>query len=301
LPDEVKTAIRNHLTDAVNHAISGYESANEEEDTLTGDLGASLRSGERRVFVPPTTEERAGEWKWSITYRKFRGRGPRATEKALGADGIFELKLELGGRVEQKSLLFQAKVAGEGGRGLLEQCIKLTTWREAAFVLVFSESAITAVSLDEAIRRRGTTGVDTGKSLDLYLGTDFLDCEIGDNELHYDARKRRLIWRSMNGEIVATQFSVGHRISFKVQAPIRDVDRMITPEEIYQFRMQVSDDDLLGIRSNLDPTTVKNAQRQLLATYHPDGFSELDEDMRQIITRRMQETNVAVERRRSSK
>jgi hypothetical protein len=33
----------------------------------------------------------ADGWTWSIDYTKFRGRGPGAAEKALGADGILEM------------------------------------------------------------------------------------------------------------------------------------------------------------------------------------------------------------------
>lgn len=306
IPDEVRQAIREHLEAAVNRAVSGYLSAHEDEDTLTGHLGGSLRSGTQRVFVARSQTEIPGEWKWSITYYKFRGRGPRATERVLGADGLFELNLITGSRSEQKSLLFQAKVIGEGDRGLLEQCIKLTTWREAAFVLVYSEGGFTSVPLDSAVAARGALRPDMGTPLAVYLGTDFLDCDVGDNELHYDARGKRLIWRAMNGEVVATQFAVNHRVAVNIEAPrwgedLPGVDRLVASEDIYQFRMQASEDDVLGLRGNLAPTVVRQAQKRLALTYHPDRFSELDVLHRQIMNRRMQEVNAAVHKLRRSK
>src|SRR5216684_2725852 len=141
IPEEVKRSIRVHLQEAVPRAVEGYVSAHEDEDTLTGHLGANLRTGWHRVVIQDPESQNFREWRWELTYYKFRGRGPGATEKVLGADGLFALDLTIGSRTEQKTLLFQAKTADDaGGRPLLEQSIKLSTWREAAFVLVYSES-----------------------------------------------------------------------------------------------------------------------------------------------------------------
>ena len=49
IPEEVKLKIREHLSKSYINALEGYNSANEEEDTLTGDLGATLRIKNQKV------------------------------------------------------------------------------------------------------------------------------------------------------------------------------------------------------------------------------------------------------------
>ena len=92
IPAQVKEAIAKHVETAVERARDGYSSAEEDEDTLTGDLGGNLRIRTQTVSVDQ--DQIRGEWKWGITYYKFRGRGRNATESMLGADGIFELTVE---------------------------------------------------------------------------------------------------------------------------------------------------------------------------------------------------------------
>ncbi|TBO44472.1 hypothetical protein [Pedobacter kyonggii] len=75
IPYEVKNAIKNHLKEHCEIALEGYESANEEEDTLTGDLGATLRIRNQKVEVKEAQAGNQGTWNWSINYHKFRGRG----------------------------------------------------------------------------------------------------------------------------------------------------------------------------------------------------------------------------------
>lgn len=303
LPKEVKQDIRDHLTTALAHAEEGFFSAHEDEDTVTGELGSALRSGVRRVFVAQSQTEIPGEWKWAITYYKFRGRGPRATESYLGADGVFQLDLLSGSRHEQKSALFQAKLDTESGQDLFKQAIALTTWREAAFVLVYSETGYRAVPLDDVVRARGRMARGTGSSLAGYLGTEFLECTVGDNELQYDPRGKRLIWRTMDGQVVGVPFQTKHRIGIRVEAPrwgeVRlGVDRIIAPDQIHDFRMQATDDELLSLQGVPEDQALKKAQKRLALAYHPDRMNELDELHRAILNRRMQEVNAAVGRLR---
>src|SRR5436190_19048543 len=143
IPDEGQQAIRARLTDALAQASGAFDSAAEDEDTLTGDLCGALRTPRRRVFVAQSVAEIPGEWTWSINYYKFRGRGAGAPENKVGADGIFELTVDYGAHSETKSLLFQAKVEGKQPGLLLEQALKLSTWREAAFILVHSPDGFT--------------------------------------------------------------------------------------------------------------------------------------------------------------
>jgi hypothetical protein len=282
-------------------AVAGFISANEDEDTLTGEVGAALRSGRRRVFVEQSSLEVPATWTWEITYYKFRGRGPRAPESFLGADGIVELNVTIGSRQEQKSLLFQAKVAGHGGRDLLEQALKLSTWREAATIFIYGESGYRALSIDPVIASRGILQLDGGRPLNEYLGLDFLECLVGDTELQYDARRRRLAWRAMDGERIATRFALGHRIGIFVSSPQKrgapsDVHRVVDPEQAHLYRMEAEDIQVLGLETGATARAIRAARNKLALTYHPDAFGDLSALLRDAATRRMQEINAAVDR-----
>ncbi|HEV7949996.1 MAG TPA: hypothetical protein VGP24_09540, partial [Glaciihabitans sp.] len=76
IPAKVLDQISEHISSAVDRAVAGFWSGNEDEDTLTGDLGACLRTGSHTVEV--IQDEISGPWKWSMTYSKFRGRGKGA-------------------------------------------------------------------------------------------------------------------------------------------------------------------------------------------------------------------------------
>jgi hypothetical protein len=129
IPSHVKEAIVRHVDKAISKAVAAYGSAAEDEDALTGQLGFALRTS-RRV---------ADGWTWPIDYAKLRGRGPDAAEKALGADGILEMHVHTAEGVQRKAALFQAKKAWKSDGKLLEQALLLSNWREAAFVLNFTD------------------------------------------------------------------------------------------------------------------------------------------------------------------
>ncbi|RYE24668.1 MAG: hypothetical protein EOP45_05580, partial [Sphingobacteriaceae bacterium] len=184
IPYEVKNSIKSHLKERCEIALEGYESASEEEDTLTGDLGATLRIKNQKVEVKEANLGNRGTWNWSMTYSKFRGRGPNATENVLGADGIFELTLNVGNIIEKKSIMFQSKKDWVFDPNILIQSIKLSNWREAAFVLNFTNSQFQAFDLDTVIAAKGNKpAVENSNSLETFLGQDFLDCIVGDVNL----------------------------------------------------------------------------------------------------------------------
>lgn len=290
-----------HIRAAVPRAVEGYWCSNEDEDVLTGHLGACLRIGSQKVRVLQTQTERPGEWTWSVDYYKFRGRGKDATEHILGADGLFELRLQLGYRTEVKSLLFQAKKDWRSDPGLVAQCIKLSTWREAAFVVNYTPAAFEAFSLDDVLRSRGVKLQDShARTLEDFLAADFLQCLVGDTDLSYDPKTRKLIWRAASGEIVATVFEVKHRIRANVKAPPssgRDrLDRHIPNSEIHNYRMEAHDEEILSLDAGHSLRDLKAARKNLSLAYHPDHYCEGDELLRQILNRRMQEINGAYDR-----
>jgi hypothetical protein len=302
IPDEVKASISAHIRGAVANAKDGYLSAHEDEDTLTGHLGGALRTNKHKVDVPMDQREMGGIWEWSVNYYKFKGRGKDASEKFLGADGVFEINLSWPYGTEKKSLLFQSKKEWLGkDASLFRQCIRLSTWREAAFVLNYTLADFEAFPVDEVIRARGSrANVPLPDKLEIFLSDDFLDCLIGDTDLVYDPQSHRLHWRASSGEIVATKFRVGHRISINVEAPKHDTNkrgyRDVTNEEIHNYRMQADEEEMLGLKPHYTQQDVKAAQRSLSLAYHPDKHPGADELLTDILNRRMQEFNSAADR-----
>lgn len=146
IPEEVRSAIEQHVLERLSEVQSRYWSAAEDEDTFTGQLGGLLGTSERKVFV----NERP--WSWSIGYTKFRGRGKDATEAVLGADGIFEIRVH-GIEVEgQKSLLFQSKMGYPSGARAIGQALMMSNWREASVFLAYGSDGISVYPIDAVLR-----------------------------------------------------------------------------------------------------------------------------------------------------
>lgn len=296
IPKEVLQSIKEHVDRAIPRAIGGFMSANEDEDTMTGELGSSLRSGTHTVVVDRA--EINGAWKWSIDYKKFRGRGKDATERHIGADGIIELSLDWSGRKETKSLLFQAKMDWRSDSSLIEQAVLLSTWREASLFVNYTESEIEAFSIDSVLRSRGKRE-DAKDALSLAdaLTKYFLECKVGSTDLAYDPVSRQLRWRATTGVTVATQFSIPHRLRVKVKAPgykhKLEWDKLIPKEEIHSHRMAVEADDLLSPILSDTAVEPKKHLQVLSSTYHPDKLGQIEQFFKDLANRRMQEINAA--------
>ena len=299
IPAEVKSKISEHIDEKYKLALEGYYSANEDEDTLTGDLGATLRIKNQKVKI--IDNEINGTWTWGMNYTKFRGRGQNATEKKIGADGIIELELKIGNRIERKSVLFQSKMSLVNDPKLLEQVVLLTTWREAAFILNFEPDVYEAYNLDSILKSGGKKpNSKHSKTIAEFFKTDFLDCFVGDTDLGYDARKRILKWRTIEGISVATKFSIPHRIAIKVKAPTRNYrddwySKEIKNDEIHNYRMAASDEEILSLPNNYSEKDLKKSRNEMAKLYHPDKHNFLDELQKDIFNRRMQEANLAYE------
>lgn len=148
IPQQVKDDIKNHLDKAIEKAIKGYASAYEDEDVLTGHLFGLMKSDEHVVSIDD--QEIGGNCKWSIDYKKFRGRGKKATEKIIGADGIFELHLFRDGRTQSKSLLFQSKLDWRTkDNSLYIQCSKLLTWLGASTIINYTQDEFETYKIEE--------------------------------------------------------------------------------------------------------------------------------------------------------
>jgi len=106
IPAAVFQSVQGRLLRSANLAQEGWEAGSDEEDTLTGDLGARLaRNWSRPIRVD------GNQWRWRVTYKKFAGRGPGAFEAVVGADGIVQVEvMPFASAVAlYKGILFQAK------------------------------------------------------------------------------------------------------------------------------------------------------------------------------------------------
>jgi hypothetical protein len=293
IPDAVRDRMSGHIRQAVARAVREFESGHEDEDTLTGHLGARLQVGERRVRV--TEAEVPGTWRWSIDYRKFRGRGKDAAEHLIGADGILELSVKHGRQGQHKSALFQSKVNGSLDETAIRQLVMLSNWREAAFLIEYAETGYTAVELDEALRAGLNRNPAVGIDLASFLIDRFIACTVGDDELLY--RNHILQWRTEAGEVVGAKFNVGHRISFKVKAPFGGgaAIRRIQTDDVHKHRMSALPEDILSLDQQFTPDQLKTANRSMAMLYHPDKHSTADDLVLEILKRRMQDVNKAAE------
>jgi hypothetical protein len=296
IPEEVKNSIREHIHKAVEQSKDGYYSASEDEDTLIGDLGSSLRISNQKVNV--LKDEINGQWSWSFNYTKFGGRGSKSTESIIGADGILELKFEHLQSEDQKSVLFQSKKEWDTDNNLLAQCIKLSTWREASFILNFSPTEFQAFSLDDIILSRGKYNASINSStLSDFLGNDFLNCNIGDTDLMYDAKSKLLIWRTILGEIIATKFKIKNRIKLKITPPThrtrnkKNYDEPIKNDDIHKYRMEATEKEILSLPNIYSKSDIKKARNSLALIYHPDKMDLKSEILTAILNSRMKEIN----------
>jgi hypothetical protein len=287
LPEAVKESIRAHLDDSIERSVAGVDSAWEDEDSITGHWGGKLQSGPRVVNVG------GREWVWSIDYRKFRGRGPNATESALGADGLVELVVHGVEVAGQKTALFQAKKSSLADPDLISQCALLSTWREAAFVILFEKDRFGAMTLDQAIaiaRKRSSVRQRTRLGLPLgeFLGGQFIECKIGDNDLSYDKVHQALAWIDSEGRTVYFRCRPKHVIS--IQATSVWGTSVDNPSA---HRMSATPLDKLGLSSGSFTTAeLKRARRELVRIYHPDG---LRGQARDLFQRRAMEINAGAD------
>ncbi|MBK8786096.1 MAG: hypothetical protein IPN43_06245 [Chitinophagaceae bacterium] len=220
IPQEVKDDIRKHLDTSINKAVNGFPSSYEDEDVVTGHLFGLMKSDEQSVVVK--NQEVNGEWKWSIDFKKFGGRGKAATESIIGADGIIELHLTQNNETVSKSLLFQSKLDWDKkDKKLYEQCAKLLTWLGAAVVINYTQEKYEAYSLDQVFSSQGSKP-SRAKLLQTMLGADFIDCTIGDSDLFYDAVKKSLTWLNNDNMYVSTKFNLNRRLKINIKAPNRN-------------------------------------------------------------------------------
>ncbi|TBO44471.1 hypothetical protein [Pedobacter kyonggii] len=188
--------------------------------------------------------------------------------------------------------MFQSKKDWAFDQNILAQSIKLTNWREAAFVLNFTDREYQAFDLDTVIAAKGNKpAAEKSSSLESFLGQDFLDCIVGDVNLSYDSKLR---WLTMNGEFVVTKFSIPHKIGLKITAPNTDGnDRNILNSEVFHYRMDSSPEELLSLGYGYTEAELRKARAKVAKSFHLDTTDVKDDFLIQLQNMRMQEFNNA--------
>lgn len=218
IPSSVFDPIQRHLMRIGNHAQSGWEAGSEEEDTLTGHLGAQLQRDWSRAVVID-----GQRWRWRVRYKKFRGRGYKAFEKESGADGIIQVEVSQGSKEEAiyKGLLFQAKKNSlRRDTKLIEQVGNMERIApRASVIFVYRSDAYHAVDGDDYLKESmgQSTANRVGRQLGSYLGKEFLPCESGLRGMYYDGVRSKLLVPTPEGGIRVMDVRVKHRIAIEVE------------------------------------------------------------------------------------
>lgn len=219
IPKGVFREIQAHLRKRMIHAEKGWDAGADEEDTLTGDLGGSLRTD---GWIESSKSDES--WYWRIHYKKFRGRGDDAPEKETGADGIFQIEAHPGDDtlIVSKGVLFQAKKYRGSSRGdMIGQVNKMER-------IAPGGSAVFEYGPDGY---HGASGRDILSKRDLhphqiphpegalgdYLADRFLPCESGLRGMYYDAVRENLVVPLAQGGVKLLRVSLRHRISVDVR------------------------------------------------------------------------------------
>lgn len=192
LPEPVIDSIRASYLRGIAAAERGYIYAQDDEDVVTGALGQALLSENQVVMADGSV------FVWKTTYQKFRGRGKDATEKHLGADGIFQIEIQQRQQstVFRKGLLFQSKNRWQGKDARLkEQAGSLAFPPEIGVVLDYSDEGFFACSAKDAYEAEGDRRKlphNAMLSLASMLGDEFLRCQKGLENVFYDVVSRTI-------------------------------------------------------------------------------------------------------------
>jgi hypothetical protein len=298
LPDSVRNSIQRHLSKAIKAVVESHVSGQEDEDTLTGHLGFAIRTRHPRGVVVEN-DGRRETWNWSLNYHKFRGRGKGATERIIGADGIVQFSIDAVEQHFTKSALFQAKAAKNNLQKLLSQCIMLSTWKEAAFVVQYGRERYTASALDDAMKQALRLPHHEGLALDAFFMDVFVACMIGDSDLLYEPSDRVLRWRDHEGKIVHSSFAVRHMMQLQVKGPNQSAwqrGEEISVADIHEHRLNATDEEILGVSRTATEAEIKRARREAAKLYHADKHQQLEPGVQHILNLRMKEQNAAADR-----
>jgi hypothetical protein len=216
LPTVVSKVIKDHLRSGCEHAEGAWEGGSDEEDSLTGALGSSLR-------IRPRKLHRGSPWIWGVVWKKFRGRGGLAEENLFGADGIFVIEATNteSGSVYTKGLLFQAKKSSNKDRAALnDQLRDMEDIAPGGSALVeYGPDAFRGCMSQDALRGESSRVLSGMKRLGDFLADDFLPCSVGLEGLYYEFERKTLIVPNETEGYRRIRAKVKNRILIEVRGP----------------------------------------------------------------------------------
>jgi hypothetical protein len=218
LPPRVFRDLQDYLREGCARGEEGWESGSDEEDTLTGDLGGSLRCPWQELGG-----EAGKRWRFRVTYKKFRGRGRGADESIFGADGILEVQIEdrHTSTKHGKGVLFQAKKKGDSRkRKLLEQASRMERIAQnGSAIFEYGPNEYAAFDASElGGGRRLPVGGESWARLGDYLADRFLPCDVGKRGMFFDAVGRAIVYTDDTGDVIRARATMKHRLRIEVES-----------------------------------------------------------------------------------
>jgi len=210
LPPFVLSQIRDRYLAGVADAEAKYDMSRGDEDALTGALGQAISTP-----GAITTVVNGVVFRWSVSYRKVRGRGRGAPEKKFGTDGIFEIDIrdEHGQVLRRKGLPFQSKKGRAKGQKVVGQARDMIRACGNGLVVEYTPSGysgLPAAAVADSTGKRAELAHHE-KALGQWLANDFLDCSIGQEGLYFDPDQEQFV-----GVAPAQPMSPGHIVSTEV-------------------------------------------------------------------------------------
>lgn len=191
LPEEIQDALAQYLDEKYEHAECGWDSGNQDEDTLTGDFLGNLRCDWKQ----------AGNFSFRFKYNKVRGRGPGALESFTGTDGIITIEFNDGQSTRFKSFVFQAKKVGN----------KIDTNQVRKMQTYFPNgNVIFEYSPHGYFVKNFIEGEDI--RINRFLIDFFLACICGTFDRYYDSKTNQF----MNGNRPMDIVGVKHKMSIQI-------------------------------------------------------------------------------------
>lgn len=223
VPIQVVKQIQNYLRSRCRTAQRGFSQMEMDEDSVTGALGERLRTTRSQGRVSSIDGE---TWRWKITSKKLRGRGPNAAEASVGADGLFQIEVQdvESGDVWRKGVLFQAKMEKNQDKRMLEEEMRnmerLTP--SESLVIEYSENGYRAIKskyLLESDKSLRTADKEFSFSLGDMLADQFVVCTLGVRGMYYDSQRQMILVPS-HDDILAQRYPIDHRISIDISKGI---------------------------------------------------------------------------------
>jgi hypothetical protein len=180
----------------------------------------------------------------------------------------------------------------------------MSNWREAAFIIGYSDEGYMAYTIDDCLLARGSLAhITNGVPLGTWITDIFIGCKNGHVELHYDKNERRLYWTKQKMSESETwsdldiwvDFSPRHLIHVDVTPPNWRWSNAheITPKKISLSRLTYDPIDLFGLEQPFTLAALKKRRAMLLKAYHSDNSYHLESTLRAQLDARIIEINDA--------